>query len=72
MTAVIDGAREMFPGLRFEPAGIVNGHHDVVRFGWQLVPAAGGEPVAVGFDVAELTGDGRIRAVFGFLDKVPG
>ncbi|GIG86778.1 nuclear transport factor 2 family protein [Plantactinospora endophytica] len=70
--AVISGAREMFPGLRFAPTGDVDGHHDVVRFGWQLVPPAGGEAVAVGFDVAGLADDGRIRAVYGFLDKVPG
>ncbi|AVT30615.1 polyketide cyclase [Plantactinospora sp. BC1] len=70
--AVIGAAREMFPGLRFEQTGVVDGHHDIVRFGWQLVPASGGEPVAVGFDVAGVTGQGRIRAVYGFLDKVPG
>ncbi|MGI5153254.1 hypothetical protein ACQEVC_43955 [Plantactinospora sp. CA-294935] len=29
-------------------------------------------PVAVGFDVAGLAADGRIRAVYGFLDMVPG
>ena len=28
--------------------------------------------VAVGFDVAGVADDGRIRAVYGFLDKVPG
>ncbi|MBE1488047.1 nuclear transport factor 2 family protein [Plantactinospora soyae] len=70
--AVISGAREMFPGLVFEPTGLLDGHHDIVRFGWQLVPSGGGEPVVVGFDVAGITEDGRIRAVYGFLDKVPG
>jgi hypothetical protein len=28
------------------------------------------EPVAIGFDVAVLD-DGRLREVYGFLDKVP-
>jgi hypothetical protein len=33
--------------------------------------APDGEALVVGFDVAELDGDGRIRQVLGFLDKVP-
>ncbi|WP_213455886.1 nuclear transport factor 2 family protein [Rhizomonospora bruguierae] len=71
IAAVIAGAREMFPGLRFTLAGPVDAHHDVVRFTWHLAPEGGTEPVAVGFDVAVLAEDGRIRAVHGFLDKVP-
>jgi hypothetical protein len=49
----------------------VDAHHNVVRFSWELVPAAGGESVAVGFDVAVTADDGRIRNVVGFLDKTP-
>jgi hypothetical protein len=30
-----------------------------------------GEPVAVGFDVVVTADDGRLRAVYGFLDKAP-
>jgi len=71
LAAVIAGARDMFAGHTFRPHGRVDGHHNVVRFGWELVPAAGGEPVVIGFDVAVLAEDGRIRAVHGFLDKVP-
>jgi SnoaL-like domain len=71
VTAVIAGAREMFPGYEFRALPTVDGHHHVVRFGWELVPAGGGEAVAVGFDVAVLDGD-RIRSVAGFLDQVPG
>jgi hypothetical protein len=47
----------------------VDAHHDLVRFTWELGPA-GGEAVVVGTDVAVLDGDGRIRQVHGFLDKV--
>jgi hypothetical protein len=43
----------------------------VVRFSWELVPEAGGEPLAIGFDVAVTGADGRIRSVLGFLDKAP-
>ena len=69
--AVIAGAREMFPGHVFELMDNVDAHHDVVRFGWELVPQGGGESVVTGFDVAVVAGDGRLRNVFGFLDKVP-
>jgi hypothetical protein len=72
IAAVIAGAREMFPGHGFRPHGAPDAHHDQVRFGWALVPDGGGEPPVVGFDVALLDPDGRVRAVYGFLDKVPG
>jgi hypothetical protein len=49
----------------------VDAHHNVVRFAWELVPASGGESVAVGFDVAETDDEGRISRVVGFLDKAP-
>jgi hypothetical protein len=49
----------------------VDTHHNVVRFGWELVPDAGGESLAVGFDVAVVEPDGRIGSVYGFLDKAP-
>jgi hypothetical protein len=42
-----------------------------MRFSWELVPASGGDPVAVGFDVAETEDDGRIGFVVGFLDQAP-
>lgn len=71
IAAVIAGARDMFPGHEFHPHGAADAHHDLVRFGWELVPADGGEPTAVGFDVAVIAADGRMRAVHGFLDKVP-
>ncbi|MEV1290253.1 nuclear transport factor 2 family protein [Micromonospora sp. NPDC049679] len=69
IAAVIDGAREMFPGYVFRLLGTVDGHHDVLRFGWELVPADDGESVVVGFDVAVRAGDGRLTVVHGFLDK---
>lgn len=68
--AVIGAAREQFAGLVFRAAGTPDAHHDLVRFGWELAPE-GGEALVVGFDVAVLAADGRIRAVHGFLDRVP-
>jgi hypothetical protein len=58
-----------FPALRFR-LGPVDAHHNQARFTWELGPA-GGEPLVVGFDVAVADDDGRLRRVYGFLDKVP-
>ncbi|NUR28524.1 MAG: nuclear transport factor 2 family protein [Catenulispora sp.] len=69
--AVIGAAREQFAGLVFSLGGAVDGHHDIARFQWHLGPQ-GGEALAIGFDVVVLDEDGRIKAVHGFLDKVPG
>ncbi|BCJ60835.1 nuclear transport factor 2 family protein [Micromonospora endophytica] len=71
IVATVTGVRDAFPEHEFRRHGDVDGHHDVVRFGWALVPAEGGEAVVIGFDVAVHDSDGRIRAVHGFLDKVP-
>ena len=71
IAALIGGVREQFRGYVFELMDDVDAHHDVVRFGWELVPEGGGESVVVGFDVAVVAEDGRLRSVYGFLDKVP-
>lgn len=77
--AMIAAVREQFPGFTFVHTGTVDGHHDTARFTWELRPSqdgsgpveeAGPAPVA-GFDVITLADDGRIRAVLGFLDRVP-
>ena len=68
--AVIAAAQAQFAGLTFRLAGPVDAHHDQARFTWNL-GAVPGEPLVVGFDVAELDSDGRIQQVLGFLDQVP-
>jgi hypothetical protein len=68
---VISGARGQFPGHVFDLIGVVDAHHDIARFSWELVPEGGGESVVVGFDVAVVTDEGRLSNVLGFLDKVP-
>ena len=73
ISELIGGVQQQAPGHVFRLLDErVDAHHNVVRFSWELVPASGGESVAVGFDVAVTEEDGRIRSVFGFLDKVPG
>ncbi|MGW6645151.1 polyketide cyclase [Streptomyces sp. A244] len=71
ITAVIAAAREQFPGFAFRLAGGVDGHHDTARFSWELVSAADGSAPVAGSDVITLDDQGRIKAVLGFLDRVP-
>jgi SnoaL-like domain len=71
---LIGALHQQVPGHVFRlhgDDGRIDAHHDVVRFAWELVPAAGGEPLAIGFDVAVTEDDGRIGSVLGFLDKAP-
>ena len=71
ISAMIGAVQEQAPGHVFRLLDGIDAHHNVLRFRWELVPASGGEPVAVGFDVAETDDDERISCVVGFLDKAP-
>jgi SnoaL-like domain len=71
--AEIDGfvamTQEHFPGYTFALGSSIDAHHDQARFRWHGGPAE--EPDRyVGFDVI-VTDNGRIRSVYGFMDKVP-
>ena len=68
--ATIAAVQGQFPGFVFRLAGPVDAHHDQLRFTWILGPEGQEAPI-VGFDVAVTDGDGRIRTVLGFLDRVP-
>jgi hypothetical protein len=71
---LIGAVQQQVAGHVFRPVdgdGRIDAHHNVVRFGWELVPESGGEPLAIGFDVAVTADDGRIGSVLGFLDKAP-
>ena len=58
-----------FPGFTFSLGGSVDAHHDQARFQWHAGPSA--DPAQfVGFDVI-VADDGRIRNVYGFIDKAP-
>ncbi|MFB6819299.1 nuclear transport factor 2 family protein [Streptomyces sp. NPDC056347] len=69
--AVIGAARDQFKGFEFKVLGTVDTNHNIARFQWELVPAGGGENVVIGFDVAATDASGKIKSVYGFLDKVP-
>jgi hypothetical protein len=72
IAGLITAAREQFPGFAFRLTGGVDGHHDTARFSWELVSETDGSAPVAGSDVVTLDEQGRIRAVLGFLDRVPG
>ena len=71
LDATIAAVQGQFPGFRFRLAGPVDGHHDQARFTWELGPEGASPAPIAGFDVAVTDEEGRIRSVFGFLDRVP-
>lgn len=58
-------------GFVFRPLHDADAHHNAVRFHWEMVPAAGGDAAAVGFDFLVLDDDGRIRSDYQFLESLP-
>lgn len=71
IAATIGAVQARFPGFVFRLSGPVDGHHEQLRFAWELGPAGEAAPIA-GSDVAVTDGNGRLRTVLGFLDHVPG
>lgn len=49
-------------GFAFRSAGLTDGHHDMIRMSWEMVPEGGGPAAATGFALLLLGEDGRIRA----------
>jgi hypothetical protein len=73
ISGLVGAVQAQVPGHVFEPVPeSIDAHHNVVRFQWALVPAGGGDALAIGFDVAATGDDGRVARVIGFLDKAPG
>jgi hypothetical protein len=68
--ATIDAVQRQFSGLVFSVVEPVDAHHDTARFQWRLGAPGADEPLVIGFDVAVVE-QGRLRQVYGFLDKVP-
>jgi hypothetical protein len=68
--ALIGSVQQQFPGMVFGSGGPADAHHDQGRFTWTM-GAPGEDPPVVGFDVAELDADGRIKRIYGFIDKAP-
>jgi hypothetical protein len=70
LDAAVAAVQQQFAGLEFGLGGPIDSHHGIARFTWHL-GRPGEEPLVIGFDVAVLGDDGRIRQILGFLDKVP-
>jgi len=63
------GVQATYPGHRFRRTSQIDGHHDLVRFGWELVAPDGSITVA-GIDVGVLADDGRLRQIAGFFGEL--
>ena len=58
-------------GFVFRPTPRIDGHHGTVRFGWEMIPAGGGDVAAAGSDFLILGDDGRIRVDYQFSEPLP-
>jgi hypothetical protein len=67
---LIGAVQGQFPGFAFRLLDGADGHHDLLRFRWELGPQGEQAPI-VGFDAVVTDQDGRITTVLGFLDRVP-
>jgi hypothetical protein len=56
-------------GFAFRGRGNVERLDDVLKFNWEMVPAAGGDVQAVGLEVFLLDRDGRIRTNYAFIES---
>lgn len=58
------------PGeFRFRQRGDAIQLGEVVKFGWEMVPAGGGDPAGVGLEFVILDPHGRIRADYQFIEQ---
>ena len=65
----VEAAHEEFVqtgGFLFRRSGGVQGHHDALKFTWEMVPAEGFDVAATGTIFLLLSEDGRIRLDYQF------
>jgi hypothetical protein len=55
--------------FRFRPRDRAVQVGDVIKFGWEMVPAAGGSAAATGAEFLLLDTQGRIRCDYQFIDR---
>jgi hypothetical protein len=46
----------------------IDGHHDTIKLRWEMLPAAGGAVISIGFDFLVLGQDGRIHTGYQFIE----
>lgn len=69
ISALVGAVHQRYPGFRFHLLGKAEAHGDNLRFSWTLGPS-GTDDLIQGTDFAQVDA-GKLRAVTGFLDKVP-
>ena len=55
--------------FEFRPRGDAMQIGDAVKFGWEMVPATGGDAVATGLEFLLLDAQGRIRCDYQFIER---
>jgi hypothetical protein len=66
----VRGFRAKYPDAVIRRASGIDSHHNLHRYSWEI--SAKGKVVLVGFDVAEVDADGKVRRVLGFFAQLPG
>jgi len=56
-------------GFLWRRSGDVHGHHDALKFTWEMVLAVGGDVAATGTIFLLLSEDGRIRLDYQFIEQ---
>ena len=63
---MVGGLRAAHAGYAVRRSSDLDSHHDVVRFGWEILDGEGALYLS-GIDVCSLGADGRIRTLAGFF-----
>jgi hypothetical protein len=66
LAALFARFHETYPGCRFRQRGTIDSHHQLLRWGWEMV-AADGTVMLDGLDVALVDTDSKISFVAGFF-----
>jgi hypothetical protein len=71
--ARVDRAHDEWVAKRdfvFRPAGHTDGHNNLIRFHWEMLPRGGGALEARGLDIFVLGGDGLIQSLYQLADPL--
>jgi hypothetical protein len=68
---MVSSLQEQYPGLQVRLAGEIDHHHNLARFGWEIVDRHRGESMYAGIDFAVIASDGRLQSISGFIDRAP-
>jgi hypothetical protein len=68
---MVQGVQDQFPGHKFRRTGEIDAHHNQLRFNWELA-SEDGTAIVKGTDYGTLAADGRLQAIVGFFNQVPG